>query len=206
MTDTITKEEIAQLEVEEYNGNIVVVQSLDVLEDAISQLRSKKVIGFDTETRPSYKKGVLHHVSLIQLATEDTCFLFRVNKIDFPKPLTDLLSDPAIIKVGLSLRDDFHSIRRRTAISPQGFVDLQLLAPKYQIIDSSLQKMYAILFNKKISKRQRLTNWDAEALTENQQKYAALDAWACLKIYSRLKELSANTRTGKREGTKDITE
>ena len=190
MADTITKEEIAQLDVEKYKGKIVVVQTLDALDNAIAQLRSKKVIGFDTETKPSYIKGIIHHVSLIQLATEDTCFLFRVNKIDFPKLLTDLLSDPSIIKVGLSLRDDFHSIRRRTAISPQGFVDLQLLAPEYHIKDSSLQKMYAILFNKKISKGQRLTNWDAEALTENQQKYAALDAWACLKIYTKLKELT----------------
>ena len=190
MTDTITKEEVAQLDIEEYRGNIVVVQTLEALNDAIARLRSKKVVGFDTETRPSYKKGILHHVSLIQLATEDTCFLFRINKIDFPKPLTDLLSDPSITKVGLSLRDDFHSIRRLTAISPQGFVDLQLLAPDYQIKDISLQKMYAILFNKKISKGQRLTNWDAEALTEHQQKYAALDAWACLKIYTKLKELA----------------
>ena len=190
MTDTISNEEVAQLDVERYDGNIVVVQSLDALDDAISLLRGNKVVGFDTETRPSYKKGVIHHVSLIQLATEDTCFLFRLNKIDFPQPLVDLLSDPAVTKVGLSLRDDFNSIRRRTAITPQGFVDLQLLAPEYHIKDSSLQKMYAILFNKKISKGQRLTNWDAEELTENQQKYAALDAWACLKIYTRLKELN----------------
>ena len=194
MTEKITKEEVAQLDVEKYDGNIIVVQTLDAVDDAISQLRSKKVIGFDTETRPSYQKGILYNVSLIQLATEDTCFLFRVNMIDFPKPLTDLLSDPAVTKVGLSLRDDFQSMRRRIAITPQGFVDLQSLAPEYQIKDCSLQKMYAILFNKKISKRQRLTNWDAEALTENQQQYAALDAWACLKIYAKLKELSANTR------------
>ncbi len=190
MTDRITKEEVAQLDIEEYHGKIIVVQSLDVLDNAIFQLRKKKIIGFDTETRPSYKKGVIHNVSLIQLATEDTCFLFRLNKIDFPQPLTDLLSDLNITKVGLSLRDDFISIRRRSAFTPQGFVDLQLLAPEYEIKDSSLQKMYAILFNKKISKSQRLTNWDAEELTESQQKYAALDAWACLKIYTRLKELN----------------
>ena len=154
---------------------------------AVRYLSKFSMIGFDTETRPAYKKGSHHSVSLIQLSTEDTCFLFRVNILGFPKCLSDLLSNPKIKKVGLSLRDDFASINRRQALIPEGFIDLQKIVQEYGITDISLQKVYAILFNKKISKNQRLTNWEADVLTDSQKKYAALDAWACLKIYKKLK-------------------
>ncbi len=186
MGKSITKEEIAGLEVEEFNGRIIVVQSLTEAEKAVAYLSSFSRIGFDTETRPAFKKGSVNGVALIQLATDDTCFLFRLNMIGFPECLIQLLANPEIEKIGLSLRDDFTSMGRRMKFTPQGFVDLQSIVNQYDISDISLQKVYALVFGKKISKNQRLTNWEADVLTDSQKKYAALDAWACLKIYEEL--------------------
>jgi ribonuclease D len=143
-------------------------------------------LGFDTETRPSFKKGSSNGVALIQLATHDICFLFRLNIIGFPPDLIRLLSNPDMLKIGLSLRDDFHSMGRRMKFIPQGFVDLQNIVTRHDIEELSLQKIYALLFHKKISKSQRLTNWEMDQLSESQKRYAALDAWACLKIYEEL--------------------
>ena len=186
MGKKITKEEIAGFAVEEFPGKIHVIDNPGDAEKAVHYLFQFDWLGFDTETRPSFKRGDLHTVSLIQISTFDTCFLFRLNGNGFPLPLIDLLSEPEILKIGLSLKDDFMSMSRILKFSPQGFVDLQKLVQKYDIEDLSLQKIYAILFHKKISKNQRLTNWEAERLSEAQKKYAALDAWACLKIYEYL--------------------
>ena len=186
MEASITKEEVSALESESFNGRIIVVQSLKEAEKAVKYLSGYTKLGFDTETRPAYKKGSHYSVSLIQLSTEDTCFLFRLNIIEFPQCLIDLLSNPNIQKIGLSLRDDFAAMNRRHAFTPDGFVDLQKIVQVYGITDISLQKIYAIIFRKRISKNQRLTNWEADVLTDSQKKYAALDAWACLKIFNKL--------------------
>ena len=187
MESSIAKETISTLEREKFEGRIIVIQSLVEAKKATKFLSGYSIIGFDTETRPAYRKGSYYGVSLIQLSTEDTCFLFRLNIIGFPQCLIDLLSNPAVKKIGLSLKDDFASMNRRQPFSPNGFVDLQKIVQEYGITDTSLQKVYAILFHKKISKNQRLTNWDADILTDSQKKYAALDAWACLRIYNKLK-------------------
>ena len=186
MGKSITKEEISGFEIEEFQGKIYVTDNPVDAEKAVRYLSQFKFLGFDTETRPSFKRGDLHIVSLIQISTFDTCFLFRLNGYGFPSALTKLLSDSQILKIGLSLKDDFLSMSRLLKFSPQGFVDLQKIVQKHDIDDLSLQKIYAILFHKKISKSQRLTNWEAEELSEAQIKYAALDAWACLKIYEYL--------------------
>jgi len=183
---SITKEEVANLPIEEFTGRIIVVQSEKEVMKAVAYLSSFPLIGFDTETRPAYKKGTVRGVALMQLSTQDTCFLIRLNLVGFPPCLVDLLTDPSIQKIGLSLRDDFLSMNRRMQIDPKGFVDLQQIVPQYGFKDIGLQKIYAILFQKKISKGQRLSNWEADILTEAQKKYAALDAWACLKIYKEL--------------------
>jgi ribonuclease D len=126
-------------------------------------------------------------VALIQLAIPDCCFLFRLNKLNgIPQQLEDFLKDGKTVKVGLSLLDDFHNIRKIIKFEPGSVVDLQKIVPSVGIQDASLQKIYAILFGKKISKRMRLTNWEADTLTEAQMQYAALDAWACLQIYNQL--------------------
>lgn len=183
---TITKEEIARLPVEEYTNRIIVVETEEDVEKAVNYLLRFKRVGFDTETRPSFKKGQNYKIALMQLATEDVCFLIRLNKVGIPPVLNEFLISDATLKIGLSLRDDFGAMRRRTDVEPANFIDLQNIVGKYDIQEASLQKIYAILFGKKISKGQRLTNWEAETLSESQQKYAALDAWACLRIYNTL--------------------
>ena len=186
----ITKEEISKLPTEEFKGRIVILSTERDAEKAVNYLlHNASMVGFDTETRPSFKKGRVYKVALMQVSTEDTCFLFRLNHIDLPDSLKAFLKDESVLKIGLSLRDDFSAIRKRMdKIDLNNFLDLQAYVGKFGIEDASLQKIYAILFGKRISKGQRLSNWEAETLTEAQQKYASLDAWACLEIYKTLHE------------------
>ena len=186
----ISKEEISQMPIEEFQGRIITLLTEKDADKAVAYLEQHKLIGFDTETRPSFKKGQRHKVALIQLSTEDTCFLFRLNFMGFPKSLEHLLANEDIKKIGLSLHDDFGAIHKRVDLEPQNFLDLQKIVGQYGIEEASLQKIYAILFQKKISKGQRLSNWEADVLTVPQQKYAALDAWACLRIYKQLNNLA----------------
>jgi ribonuclease D len=185
-THTITKEEIAVLPTEEYRGRIIVIDQKKDAGLAVEYLSKRQKVGFDTETRPSFKKGRHFKIALIQIATEEVCFLFRLNRIGIPPALESFLADASVLKIGLSLRDDFGAMRKRTNVELANFLDLQNYVGQFGIEDASLQKIYAILFNKKISKGQRLTNWEADMLSESQKKYAALDAWACLLIYNQL--------------------
>jgi len=186
---SITKEEISELPVEMFSGQIIVIDKIEAIKDALSDLSTFQYVGFDTETRPNFSKKQHHKVSLIQLSTNDVCYLFRLNKLGgIPTPLIDFFKDKNITKIGLSLLDDFHAIRKLTDFEPANFVDLQKFVPVFGIEDASLQKIYAILFGKKISKKSRLTNWETDELTEAQQRYAALDAWACLRIYQHLNQ------------------
>lgn len=187
-THSITKEEIASLTVEEFKGRIITILTPEDAAKAVDYLLQFPEVGFDTETRPSFQKGQRYKIALMQIATEDACFLFRLNHIGFPPSLEMFLKNDDTLKIGLSLRDDFGAIRKRTAIEPANFLDLQDFVGQFGIEDASLQKIYAILFQKKISKGQRLSNWEADILSESQKKYAALDAWACLKIYNLLNQ------------------
>lgn len=182
----ISKEEVAGLPIETFKGKIVVVDHLEKVNEACDYLSVQSALGFDTETRPAFKKGQVHKVALIQLSTEEVCFLFRLNKIGYPRELEAIMCDSGIRKIGLSLRDDFAAIRKRSTRKLENFIDLQGFVDQFDIEDNSLQKIYAILFGKKISKNQRISNWEAETLTPAQQSYAAIDAWACLRIYNHL--------------------
>ncbi len=183
---TITKEEIAKLPQEDFAGRIFVVITEDEARRAVDYLMKFPLVGFDTETRPNFRKGQSNKVALMQISTEDTCFLFRLNRIGIPDSLEALLASEDVKKIGLSLRDDFGALRQRSEMLPSNFIDLQKIVGDYGIEVSSLQKIYALLFKKKIAKGQRLTNWEADTLTDAQKRYAALDAWACLKIYNHL--------------------
>lgn len=183
---SISKEAARALPPVQFDGGIQVVDTLEKARVALRELRRARVVGFDTETRPSFRKGLLHNVALMQLSTDDFCFLFRLNKIGLPDSLRDFIDDPAIAKVGLSVHDDFNVIGRSATIDPHGFIELQDYVRRFHITDASLQKIYAIVFGQCISKNQRLTNWEADELTEHQQRYAAIDAWACLRIYKYL--------------------
>lgn len=186
--NTITKEEIALLPLEDYTSRIIVIDTEKDAEKAIQYLADFPSVGFDTETRPSFKKGQHFKIALMQFATDEVSFLFRLNRIGIPQVLEEFLANETVMKIGLSLRDDFGAMRKRTEIEPANFLDLQNYVGKFGIEDASLQKIYAILFGKKISKGQRLTNWEADVLSEPQKRYAALDAWACLKIYNALNQ------------------
>ena len=180
---SISKEAIAGMPTMSYPGAITLVDSAAVAHKALRILAKEDAVGFDTETRPSFKKGRVHNAALMQISTDERCFLFRLNKIGICAELKAFLENQEILKIGLSVHDDFNVLRRTTPIEPQGFIDLQHLVKNYDIADTSLQKIYAIVFGERISKSQRLTNWESETLTEPQQAYAALDAWACLKLY-----------------------
>ena len=171
---TITKEKIRDLSAEVFHGEIVVIDKVEDVTGAIE-----------------YLKQVTNKVALMQLSTLDKCFLFRLNLIQYPDELDDLICSKDVKKIGLSLRDDFAALRKRTDCAPLNFIDLQTFVQDYGIKDMSLQKIYAILFNKKISKNQRLSNWEAKRLKESQKMYAAIDAWACLRIYNYLKQNGA---------------
>lgn len=186
---TISKEEINELPVLSYiDRRIEVITTLPKLQEAIEVLKQEKWVGFDTETKPSFVKGVKNKVALVQLSTPQVCYLIRVNKLGIPPILSEFLAAPTPLKIGLSLHDDYRVLLRSCKFKPTGFVDLQKIIKKVGIEELGLQKMYAILFGKKISKAQRLTNWEAAYLNEPQQEYAAIDAWACVDIYEKIKD------------------
>jgi ribonuclease D len=187
---SITKDAINTLPICDFVGKIVIVNSTEGMLQAIDHLKEAKVLGFDTETKPAFAKGVFNKVALLQIANADTCYLFRLNKLGFPIELERLLKNKKIKKIGVSLHDDFSALSKRKIFNPESFIDLQKIVHQYGIADLSLQKIYAILFGQKISKSQRLSNWEAEELTESQQRYAALDAWAPLQIYTKLQEMN----------------
>lgn len=189
---SIAKEVVAELPVEIFSGKIVVVDRENEVFDAVQDLMQHSQLGFDTETKPAFKRGQVNKIALLQLSTLDTCYLFRLNKIGYPEVLDKIICNPDIVKIGLSLRDDFAAIRKRSDKQPKNFIDLQTFVDNYGIIDNGLQRIYAIIFGKKISKNQRLSNWEADTLSPAQQQYAAIDAWACLRIYRQLLEQYKN--------------
>ena len=180
---SIDKHAINEMPRVTFPGRIHIIDAVSQVKSAVNALRTSSIVGFDTETRPCFKRGVHHSVALLQLSSETDAFLFRLNKTGIPTPLQQFLEDGTYLKVGLSTTDDFHQLARVSDFHPAGFVELQQLVKQYKITDQSLQKIYAILFQQKISKGQQLTNWEAPQLTDAQQRYAAIDAWACLRIY-----------------------
>ncbi|MCC8070767.1 MAG: 3'-5' exonuclease domain-containing protein 2 [Bacteroidales bacterium] len=184
----ITKEQLATLPLVTFPGRITVIETHDSAVEALQALNTEAVVGFDTETKPSFRKGAPNKMSLIQLSTLDHCYLFRINKTGFIDELAAFMLDQSVLKIGLSIKDDFYVLHRSVDIEPQGFIDLQSYVREFNISDSSLQKIYALLFRGRISKGQRLSNWEAPELTEHQQIYAAIDAWACLRIYLHLRD------------------
>lgn len=185
----IEKSEVAQMPTLVYPGRIITIDTASEVDKAVKALSKEKILGLDTETRPAFRKGVHYNVSLLQLSTADTCFLIRLCRTGMPDSLVALLEDKEIMKIGVSLHDDYQALARRKKFKAGGFFDLQKYVSTFGIEEMSLQKIYAIIFGERISKSQQLTNWEHDVLTDKQKQYAATDAWACLKIYNRLKEL-----------------
>lgn len=186
-TISIDKKIVAEMPTVTFDGGITVIESAEDAVEALAFLRTQAVVGFDTETKPNFRKGVTNRVSLIQVSTDDRSFLFRINKCGFTPELKEFMECDDVIKVGLSLKDDFHMLHRISEFEPRNFVELQDMVKEFRITDLSLQKIYAILFQQRISKGQRLTNWEAPRLSGAQMVYASIDAWACRRIFILLK-------------------
>lgn len=182
---------ISSLPVEQFQGRIIVILTANDTERAVRYLLSQPILGFDTETRPSFRRGNQYKAALLQVSTPDTCFLFRLNHTGLTPALIRLLEDQQVMKIALSWHDDINSLHKWGHFKPGVFIDIQNLVSDIGIEDLSLQKLYANLFGHKISKRQQLSNWEADILNDKQKVYAATDAWACIRIYEeiiRLKE------------------
>ena len=158
---------------------------------AVNYLMTADILGFDTETRPSFTKGHQNKVSLLQVSTHDTCFLFRLNRFGLCPAIKKLLETKKVKKIGLSWDDDVRQLKALGNFKPQGFFELQEHMQELGIEDTSLAKLYANIFGQRISKREQLSNWESDVLSTKQQDYAATDAWACIMLYEeyvRLKE------------------
>lgn len=187
--DKFDKQRIATLPKEVFSGRIYTITTERDAEKAVNYLMTQPILGFDTETRPVFKRHMSHKVALLQVSTYDTCFLFRLNHIGLPDSIVRLLEDRTITKVALSWKDDIHGLQQRRQFKTGTFIDVQDEVTKIGIEDYSLQKLYANLFGKMISKRQQLSNWEADFLTDAQKAYAALDAWACIQIHNEIQRL-----------------
>ena len=185
------KATINALPLVEYPHKINVILNEYEAERAVEYLLTCDILGVDTETKPAFRRGQNHKVALLQVATRDQCFLFRLNHFGMPQSLIKLLSNRMVPMVGLSWHDDIISLHRRAEYTPGWFIDIQDIIGNLGIEDKSLQKLYANLFGEKISKRQRLTNWEADVLTDKQKEYAAIDAWACINLYDEIMRLMA---------------
>ena len=184
--DKISNEQTALPPAVKFRGEIRIVEHERDIAAACKTLAEQPVIGFDTETRPSFRPGVTFRVSLLQLSTPTVCYLFRLNKIPLAKPILQLLEDRRVLKIGADVAGDLRSLRQIRHFRDGGFVDLQGIAPEWGIGEKSLRKLSAIVLGRRVSKAQRLSNWEAATLTDKQQLYAATDAWVCTRIYEQL--------------------
>lgn len=183
---TISKEALAALPTISFGGRIVVVDQPGQIDRACNELLGERLLGFDTESRPAFQKGVVNRIALLQLSTPEVCYLFRLNKIRLDKAILKVLENNKITKVGLSVAGDIRELETLRKFRPKGFVDLQKIVPEHGIQEMSLIKIAALTLGGRISKAQRLSNWEAVTLTPAQQLYAATDAWVSLEIYKNL--------------------
>ncbi len=189
MQNTISKDAINELPLKQFEGKVIVIEDPVRVPEIVEKLQKEKAIGFDTETKPSFKKGVSHEISLLQLSTQEEAYLFRLNTTGLNGALTKLLTNPKVVKAGVGIRDDLRGLKQLNNFVPKGFVELQEMAPKYGIDVLSLKNLAGLLLGIRVSKRQRLSNWEAQELSEGQILYAATDAWVSLEIYNKMKML-----------------
>ena len=200
-SSNITNDEINELELIQFEGEIKIITSLEEQEIASEELKKEKIIGFDTETRPSFKKGVKYPVSLLQLSTLKKAFLIRLTDSSISKGIKDVLSSAKIGKVGVAIEDDIKELKRNTPFVEKGFIRLEQEVKKVGIESNGLKKICGIVLKRRISKGAQVSNWEAEELTEKQIIYAATDAWISLKL---LLEIQKNIpKTSKSKDTKD---
>lgn len=185
--ENVENEQIKDLPLYHFNGGIFVIDTFEKLDYFLPLILEQKILGFDTETKPSFKKGIVNPVSLLQITSATQAFLIRINKIGLPDEIKNVLGDEKVKKIGLAIKDDIKILRDINLFEPKNFIDLQDFVVDFGIEAKSLKKITAIVLNKRISKSQQVTNWEKLELTEAQQTYAATDAWVCLQVYNKLK-------------------
>lgn len=185
----ITKDEINELPLGQFEGEIYLIDNLEDVEEVADFLKTQSIIGFDTETKPAFRKGVVNQVSLLQLSTSSQAFLFRLNEIGFPDGIRDVLEREHIIKVGAAVNDDLKGLSKLTdSFYPNSFFDLNDELKKVGFHNVGVRNLCGMVLKMRISKSEQVSNWEASSLTEKQQRYAATDAWACLEIFQLLKK------------------
>lgn len=188
--ENIDNEDIKNLPPLCFSGETVIINSANFPSSLIDKFRTAEVIGFDTETKPSFKRGEIHQTALLQLSTGTTAILVKLKEVGIPNAIIELLESPSIIKVGAAIHDDIIGLKRVRNFKPNGFIDLQSIAPKFGIEEKSVRKMAAIILAGKVSKRQQLSNWELLQYSQSQIDYAATDAWVCREIYLKLKSIN----------------
>ncbi|ELR69110.1 3'- 5' exonuclease domain protein [Fulvivirga imtechensis AK7] len=183
---TISNEEVNALELYRYEGRIKIITKPEQIPGILKKIAGEKAVGFDTETKPAFKKGQVNEVSLVQIATEKEVYLIRINFTGLTKELIRFLEDEKHLKIGVALRDDLIDLKKLTHFHPQGFIELNKLVKGIGIESNGLRKLTAIILGFRISKSAQISNWESEMLTEKQVNYAATDAWVCLKMYNEL--------------------
>lgn len=183
---TISNEQTAALNSAHFGGEIIVVERDEQIQEVCRDLAAQRIIGFDTETRPSFKAGVTNKVALLQLSTHQRCYLIRLCRTRLHNSILKILSNPNILKIGADVTGDIRSLHALRHFNERGFIDLQQIASRWGIEEKSLRKLSAIVLGQRVSKAQRLSNWEAGNLTPQQQMYAATDAWVCISIYEKL--------------------
>ena len=184
--DDITGEELRDYPVGGYEGENTVVDNSEDLDVIIHDIIKSGIVGFDTETKPSFRKGDRNRVALLQLSNEKRVYLFRLHLMGLPDLLKRVLEDPGLLKVGVAIHDDVKGLKKLSSFKPAGFVELQELVGDYGIKSAGLKKLAAIILGFRISKRQQISNWESPVLTDAQISYAATDAWVCHQIYMEL--------------------
>ena len=190
---SISNEEMLLLPLQAYSGKVVLIQTAEELESAVLALENEKILGFDTETRPSFKRGEFYKVALVQLATANIVYLIQIQKTGLSEGFANILSNPNIIKAGVAIRDDIKGLQKFRRYNAEGFVDLSLVAREKGIGVESVKKLTALLLGFRISKSAQTSNWETPTLTEKQIEYAATDAWVCLEIYHKLLKLETGS-------------
>ena len=194
LTREISKDELNELPIEVIPIPVEVIDettSIDRVEEVCASIRSSEIVGFDTETKPSFTKGVTHKVALIQLSDTERAYIFRIIRLsdEAKRLLRMIIEDKKLIKVGVGIHDDARILRSDYEWTPAGMLEIRRLTVEKQIQVGSLSKIYALLYGKRLTKGQRLSDWEKETLTEAQINYAGLDAWAGLKIFEALQEV-----------------
>ncbi len=187
MKTQITKAEVNDLPLGKFEGEIIVIDSIKKIADAIEDIERENIIGVDTETRPSFKKGTLNKTALIQIATKNKVYLFRLNKMGFPYALANIFENPKIQKIGIAILQDMKELSEQFhPFKHNNFTDLNVLCKTLKFENIGARNLTAMLLGFRISKRQQTSNWEANSLNESQLAYAATDAWVAREIYLHL--------------------